>query len=228
MAANAPSNPPAKKAPAKKTGRGRIAAATRAAAAEAGIEADGDLDDFLPAPAIPPGVGAEGDDGPMGEPEMDGFPQSNRRADELHAQMAARMKGEPVFPYPAELPKEHQPYWLELVNSFPKDHFQVSDITLMKLYCRCAYDIERTTAKIEEEGEVVMGGRGPMVNPRVKVRGDCVNTLMSIATKFRNQPASRVNTENFGTRQEKAQKAAGAASSIHEDDDGLLAGGTRH
>ena len=164
--------------------------------------------------------------------DLDGVPdrpdpvgrQTNRKTDELQSQMAARNSGKPIFPYPPELDAKYRPYWLELVNSFPKDHFQVSDITLMKMYCRAAYDVERITLLIEEEGEVVMGGRGPTVNPRVKVRTDAQSTMFVLATKFRNQPASRVNSENFQNRQGKTVKAGNAAQAVEDDDDGLLAG----
>lgn len=189
------------------------------------VEHEGELDEFLP-PAPPLGSGGGGV--MAGEPEMDGFQQGNRKTEELQRQLAARSTDQPVFPYPPELPAPHRPYWLELVNSFPADHFQRSDIPLMKMYCRCAADIERQTLMIETEGEVVMGGRGPMVNPRVKVRTDAQNMLLSITTKFRNQPASRVNTENFKNRQGKAQTAGEAAQAIGDDEDGLLAGGVRH
>lgn len=187
------------------------------------VEDDNELADLLPPPtgARPPGEPpGPGDD----DFAMDGLPQANRQTIELEAQMRARLTNAPVFPYPDELREVLKPYWLELVNSFPKDHFQISDIPLMKIYCRCAYDIERCSLMIEEEGEVVIGGRGaPMVNPRVKVRGDAQNNLLSIATKFRNQPASRVNSENFGGRQAKAA-AAGKAAAAVEKGDGLLAG----
>jgi phage terminase small subunit len=206
------------------------------------VEQDDDLAEFLPPPARGAARGggsrtrASGDtdtdetlDGGAGlaAPELDGFANENRKSQELQTQLAAKTRGKPVFPYPPELPEKHRPYWLELVNSFPADHFQNSDIPTMKLYCRCAADIERTTAMIEEEGEVVMGGRGPMINPRVRVRSDAQSTLLAIATKFRNQPASRTNTENFANRQNKAKTAAGAAQTVNDDEDGLLAGGTQ-
>jgi hypothetical protein len=156
--------------------------------------------------------------------EMDGLPQHSRESLELEAQMKARMTGEPIFPYPPELREVLRPHWLELVNSFPKDHFQPSDIALMKIYVQCAYDIERQNLLIEEEGEVVIGGRGnAIVNPRCKVRESRIANLMGIATKFRNQPASRTNSENFSTRQGKAQQAAQGAQTAADDDDGLLA-----
>lgn len=188
------------------------------------VEDDNELADLLPPPTgAAPGGGEDGEGGD--DFEMDGLPQTNRRTLELEAQMRARLTKAPIFPYPDELREVLKPYWLELVNSFPKDHFQISDIPLMKIYCRCAWDIERCSLMIEEEGEVVIGGRGaPMVNPRVKVRGDAQNNLLSIATKFRNQPASRVNTENFGGRQAKAKQAGKAAEAV-EQGDGLLAGG---
>jgi phage terminase small subunit len=198
--------------------------ATRRRPAPDTLEGDHELDELLPPPR-----GAVGRDTPPEDFAMDGLPQSNRKTLELEAQLKARVSNTPVFPFPPELRDALKPYWLELVNSFPADHFQVSDVPLMKLYCRCAYDIERTSLLIEEEGEVVIGGRGaPMVNPRVKVRGDAQNNLLALATKFRNQPASRTNTENFGNRQGKASKANRAAKAV-EEGDGLLAGRqTRH
>jgi phage terminase small subunit len=162
---------------------------------------------------------------------MEGLAQGNRKTAELDAAMQARLKGTPKFPYPPELEPHLKHYWLELVNSFPKDHFQISDISLMRMYCRCAYDIDRTTLMIAEEGEVVVGARGnPMVNPRVKVRSDAQSTMMGLATKFRNQPASRTNTENHQNRQGKATAAGAAAEAIGEeaDGDGLLAGSRMH
>lgn len=160
----------------------------------------------------------------LAQPEMEGIAQHSRRTIELEAQMRARVSGEPVFPYPPELQPELRPYWQELVNSFPKDHFQVSDTTMMKMYCQCAYDIERQNIKIGEEGEVVIGGRGnAIVNPRCKVRESNRATLLALATKFRNQPASRTNTTNFKNRRDKATAAAGAATSIMQDEDNLLA-----
>lgn len=158
--------------------------------------------------------------------EMEGLPQTSRRSRELEAQMTARLSRLPVFPFPPELDEKLKPYWTELVNSFPKDHFQVSDTTLMKLYCQCAYDIDRQNVKIEEEGEVVLGARGQAItNPRCKVRESNRGTLLALATKFRNQPASRVASNGFKTRNKKAQQAANGAQAISDDDDGLLAGG---
>lgn len=162
----------------------------------------------------------------MPAPEMDGLPQHSQRSIELSAQMQSRLHSQPVFPYPPELSPELRPYWLELVNSFAKAHFQVSDITMMKMYCQCAYDIERQTVMIETEGEVVIGGRGnAIVNPRCKVRESNRATLMSLATKFRNQPASRMNTDNFKRRKQRAAEAAQGADAVMDDPDGLLAGG---
>lgn len=164
------------------------------------------------------------DEAQLGNFEMEGIPQHSRRTMELEAQMAARLYNEPIFPYPPEMPKELRPYWVELVNSFPKDHFRISDITLMKMYCQCAYDIERQSIKIGEEGEVVIGGRGQaIVNPRCKVRESNRGTLLALATKFRNQPASRQNTANFNRNQRKSAIAGEAAQTLADDDEGLLA-----
>jgi len=159
------------------------------------------------------------------EAVMDGVRQDSPRSLELAAQMQARLSNEPLFPYPPELEPELKPYWLQLVNSFTKDHFRVSDIPLMKMYCQCAYDVDRQTIMIKEEGEVVMGARAPIVNPRCKVRESNRMAMMTLATKFRNQPASRVDTTSHRRKGIRASEAANGADAVMQDEDGLLAGG---
>ncbi len=164
------------------------------------------------------------------EPAMEVVPnreKTNRRVAELKKAVAARA-GKPIVPYPPELAEEYKPYWCELVNSFPKDHFNKSDTTLLKMWCRTAHDVDRLTLAIAEEGEVVLGGRGPVLNPRIKARNVAENLLMTLSTKFRAQPASRTNSTNHKNRQGKADSAAVGAASIDEDEDGLLAGGHVH
>lgn len=171
----------------------------------------------------PPPPNDDFDDAIDDAPEIE-LPQfTNRKSEELSAAMQARVNGIPRFKYPPELPQQYRPYWIELVNSFPKDHFQDADLPLLKLYCRAAFDIERLDRLIEEEGDVVMGGRGVILNPRVKARSIAENVLLSISTKFRAQPASRVNTENYKGRQGKAAAGNRGAERIGESD-GLLAG----
>jgi phage terminase small subunit len=194
------------------------------------VEHDGELTDALDELLPPPSGAAPGGGlATMADDfEMDGLPQDNAKSRELAAQMQSRLSGKPIFPYPPELKDRLKPYWMELVNSHSKDHFQMSDVSLMKMYCQCAYDIERQTELIDEEGEVVIGGRGqPIVNPRCKARESNRSTLLALATKFRSQPASRTNTENFNRGQGKAQQAGRAAQNIDEGD-GLLAGRGMH
>lgn len=156
-------------------------------------------------------------------PEMRGLPTTNRRADELSAAMQARVKGKPRYAPPPELNPKYRPYWIELVNSFPVDHFQDADLPLLKLYCRCAFDVDRLTEMIEEEGEVVLGAKGPIINPRVRVRNSAENQLLAISTKFRAQPASRGHADNYRGRQGKATAGNNGAKTV-ADSNGLLAG----
>lgn len=207
------SKPAAKKVPAKKTPAKKVPAKKAPART-----LDDEIDDYDGEDDAGPGVG-------MAAPLMDGFTQDNQRSLELSTQMRARTKGTPVFPYPPELKEILKPFWLELVNSFPKEHFQQSDVPMMKIYCQCAYDVERQTLLIEEEGEVVMGARAPIVNPRCKVRESNRMTMMTISTKFRNQPASRMGTDNHRRKVLRVADAANSASAVLNDEDGLLAGG---
>lgn len=191
-------------------------------------------DDLLPPPKsalAADDVDEEEQAGRNASLELEGLPNDNRRTLELQAQMASLRTGIPIFPPPADLDPRYLPYWVELVNSFPTDHFQISDLPLMRMYVRCAYDIERITRMIDEEGEVVFGAKAAIVpNPRIRVRTDAQMMLLSLTTKFRNQPASRVNSELGKARGAKAAGAAAAGRAVAGDEDGLLAGapGTRH
>lgn len=169
------------------------------------------------------------DDDPLAEPEIDQIPYTNDDVRRVEQLMVGRGKKHFDFAtdYPAELPKAFRVYWDELVVSFPADHFTRGDIVTMKLYCRCAHDIDRCNKMIESEGDVIHGSKGPMINPRVKVRQISEGTLMNILTKFRNQPASRANSENFQGRQDKKQQDDRASHAVESDEDELLAGSQR-
>lgn len=191
-----------------------------------------DLDDDFDLP-LPPArsrrraqVDDDGGD-PLDTGDDEPIPFTSPRVEALEKIMQARSKGKPLFPYPLEMPEIHRPYWLELVNSFPTNHFTAGDIPLMKLYVRCAHDVDRCNKLIEDEGDVIMGPKGPTVNPRVRVRAVSEGHLMTLATKFRAQPASRQNTDNFQVDAGKAQVTARAGQVVDEDEDGLLAGGSR-
>lgn len=201
--------------------------ATRAKSKKPAADTEPDTDDELPEPrsrrrARP----APAEIDPLDEemPEREPIPFTNDEVTRVEQIMKNRLKKAPVFPFPPELREEHKPYWTELVNSFPHDHFTMGDVVAMKLYCRCAHDIDRCNELIVSEGDVIHGPRGPMVNPRVKVRSTSETVLMSILTKFRNQPASRANSENFQTRQGKKNAEQAADDMVEGDEDDLLGG----
>lgn len=148
----------------------------------------------------------------------------DRQQAELTAALSAKLKGAPMFPFPAELKDEHKPYWVETVNSKPHDYFNLGDVHLLKLYCRVAADIDRLDREIAEEGSVVLNGRAnPIVNPRVLVRGFAETRLLSLSSKLRLQPASRYDSENDKKQGVKKKRADAAVNAIEDDEDDLLA-----
>ena len=153
----------------------------------------------------------------------------DRQQAELAAALRAKMTGKPVFAFPAELKDEHKPYWTETVNSKPHDYFTLSDIHLLKLYCRVAADIDRLDREIAEEGSVIVNNRGnPIVNPRILVRSIAETRLLSLSTKLRLQPSARYDSENDRKQSAKKGKADRAARAMDDDDDdgdGLIARG---
>ena len=214
------SKPAAKKAaPAKKTvGRPRRSAATALLDDEDGVL------DILD--------GEDDDEDDSGEAPDDGVstgghtsPGRQRAAAELAAALSSKKDGLPSFPFPPELPEAHKPYWVELVNSRPLGYFNKGDLTLLKMYCRAAYDSERLSHEIDKEGEVIRNAKGnPVVNPKVVVRSIAEQRVMSLAAKLRVQPSARYDSGNDKKQQEKVKHAEEAAATIQSDEDDLLAG----
>jgi len=154
----------------------------------------------------------------------------DRQQAELAAALQAKLTGGPVFPFPAELKGEHKPYWTETVNSKPHDYFTLSDVHLLKLYCRVAADIDRLDREIAEEGSVILNMRGnPVVNPRVLVRSIAETRLLALSTKLRLQPSARYDSENDRKQSDKKARADRSVRAIEMDedgdDDGLIARG---
>ena len=155
--------------------------------------------------------------------------RGNQEADELKAALNPDI---PVFAFPPDLNPLHEKIWTEIVNTKTGDYWTKGDIPLLKMYCRCAYDIERLTEDIDTEGEVIFNARGnPVVNPKVVVRGFAEGRLMTLATKLRMQPSSRTDPRTEDKSNTRKKAAAGAAQKIAEsgedgdpESENLLAG----
>lgn len=211
-----------KSAPAKKTPAARKRAANKRAEEDFSDDLIDDLEDT-----------DEDDEGYSPRAEREAAAEASRRLSvekrkqaELEAAIEKRRNGEPVFPYPVGLPEHHKPYWLELVNSKPHDYFNNGDLPLLKLYCRAAYDVERLDRMIEAQGDVYFTSKGARgMNPLIAARAIAETRLLSLATKFRAQPASRLDTDTDKKQQRKKDRADATADHLDEDEEGLLAGG---
>lgn len=134
--------------------------------------------------------------------------------------------GEPVFPYPPNLPDDEKGVWLDMVNTKTGDYWNPGDVPLLKMYCRNVVDIERLSEEIKREGEVIENANGnPVVNPKIVIRGYAEAKLMTLCTKLRMQPSSRMDTKGEDNQLKKKSKANRAAKTINEDEDDLLANG---
>lgn len=132
----------------------------------------------------------------------------------------------PVFPWPKTLPEEFRDIWTVTVNTKTGDYWSKGDVPLLEMYCRNAADIRRLSIEIKDEGEIIFNANGnPVVNPKIVVRGYAEAKLMSLCTKLRLQPSSRMDTKGEDSQLSKKGKATRAAKVISDDDDGLLASG---
>lgn len=153
-------------------------------------------------------------------------PANGRRGAKAQAALAEAISSEPVFPYPRDLPDKHKSIWRDTVNTKTGDYWNLGDVPLLRMYCRNAHDIHRLSDEIEDEGEVILNANGnPVVNPKIVVRGYAEAKLMSLCTKLRLQPSSRMDTKGEEGQLKKKGKANRAAKTLEEDSDDLLASG---
>lgn len=130
----------------------------------------------------------------------------------------------PVFPWPNSLPEEFHDIWTVTVNTKTGDYWSKGDVPLLEMYCRNAADIRRLSMEIKDEGEIIFNANGnPVVNPKIMVRGYAEGRLMSLCTKLRLQPSSRMDTKGETSQLNKKGKATRAAKVIADDEDDLLA-----
>lgn len=231
----AESKKPKKPAAKKPEAKGNKSAAKKPPKTSPKAPIDPDDDDILRM-----GMNAGEDEGDEDESDMNpddrdgvstgGNSAGRQRASaELAAALMRKTNNSPAFPFPPELDPRWKPYWTEVVNSRPLNYFNQGDVTLLKLYCRAAYDMDRLTKEIDSEGDVIRNAKGnPVVNPKVLVRSIAEARLLSLSAKLRLQPAARYDSGNDKKNAQKKQKADEAADHIDDDQDGLLAGGTRH
>ncbi len=135
------------------------------------------------------------------------------------------ISGEPCFPYAKGLIEEEKEIWRDIVNTKAGDYWNQGDVPILKMYCRLTADIERLTAEIRSEGEVLFNSNGnPVVNPKITIRSFSEARLMTLCSKLRMQPSSRKSIADEAGGNAKVTRARAAAKVIHDDEDGLLAG----
>jgi P27 family predicted phage terminase small subunit len=160
-------------------------------------------------------------------------PQTGVRKNRAKNELAAALNPDkPIYPFPPDLPEHHKKIWTDIVNTKTSDYWTRGDEVLLRMYCRNAADVDRLNDEIELEGEVLYNGKGnPVVNPKLVIRGFAEARLMTLASKLRMQPSSRVDRKveaNATTRKKQAGAAAAVIMSAgmgEDDGDGLLAGG---
>lgn len=151
---------------------------------------------------------------------------TGKRGEQAQAALAEAVHADeqPVFPWPKTLPEEFRDIWRETVNTKTGDYWSRGDVPLLEMYCRNADDIRRLSREIAEEGEIILNANSnPVVNPKIMVRGYAESKLMSLCTKLRLQPSSRMDTKGEAGQLKKKTKAVRAARVLENDNDDLLA-----
>lgn len=146
-----------------------------------------------------------------------------KRRAELEAAMLAIQTAEPIFPYAPGLSDEEKGVWRDLVNTRPVDYFELSDVPLMKMYCRRIADIQRMDAIISMQGEVIRNLNGnPIVNPHVVARSIAETRVLALSAKLRILPAARnTNTDVDKAHKERGKKARQTADTLNRQNDDI-------
>jgi hypothetical protein len=92
------------------------------------------------------------------------------RAGTVEAQVAAfqaAYEGDVQPPATVTLQPEHLPMWRSIVRARARDEWSEIDKHLAANLTRCLCDIERISAELADEGDVIANGRGtPVANPK--------------------------------------------------------------
>jgi P27 family predicted phage terminase small subunit len=92
---------------------------------------------------------------------------------------------------PAELGKEEQAVWRQVVLACDPKHFQQSDAPLLVRYCENVVLARRAAAALEREGAVLAG----RVNPWLTVAEKADRALVALSMRLRISPQARMRRE---------------------------------
>lgn len=112
---------------------------------------------------------------------------------------------------PDDLQPEARRVWSEVVDTLPPDRFHASERPLLALYCRSMVTAERALTAIDRDGPLI----GDKINPALRLFDTSVRQVVSLATKLRVTPQSRVDRKVAGT---SAREDASASRPWHTTD----------
>lgn len=97
---------------------------------------------------------------------------------------------------PAELGKEEQAVWQQVVLSCDEKHFRPSDAPLLVRYCQNVVLASRAAAALDREGAVI-GGRP---NPWLTVAEKADRALVALSMRLRVSPQARLRADGMAVK----------------------------
>lgn len=102
--------------------------------------------------------------------------------------------------------------WKEIVDSMSAEHFKSCDKVIMVAYCNAYVDMLYAKEKLDEEGWVIEGFKGPQKNPWVDILRQNNATLATFTTKLRLCPSAREMPRSLKTMDDVKPSKSGLGS----------------
>jgi P27 family predicted phage terminase small subunit len=97
---------------------------------------------------------------------------------------------------PAELGKDEQAVWRQIVLSVDEKHFRPSDAPLLVRYCQNVVLASRAAAALDREGAVI----GSRPNPWLTVAEKADRALVALSMRLRVSPQARLRADGMAVK----------------------------
>lgn len=114
-----------------------------------------------------------------------------------------------------DVPEAAMPFWLDITRARARSEWSRIDMTAAANLARCCADIERLSAELMSEEDIVQNARGtPVVNPKHALLETLTRRHAMLTRMLQIQPAASGKTENKRGAREAERKAREVAEQI--------------
>lgn len=116
-----------------------------------------------------------------------------------------------------------RPHWLNIVRARARSEWRATDLVVAANLARCFGDVERISAELEAEEDIIYSNRGtPVANPKFAILEQLSRRIMALTRILQMQPAASGATRDKMKLRAVEDKARAARGEIVEEADDLI------